>query len=70
MISDMKPNDYITIIPSAALEALKLNELIGRKATLVEEGLTPRHLGWWVRLEGEPYLGEQEWFIPIMSIVR
>ncbi|PWB10498.1 MULTISPECIES: hypothetical protein [Bacteroidales] len=64
----MKQNQEITIIPSIALQELRLNDLIGRKAVLVEEDLLPKHLGWWVSLIGEDYLGEREWFIPLSSI--
>lgn len=64
----MKQNQEITIIPSIALQELRLNDLIGRKAVLVEEDLLPKHLGWWVSLIGEEYLGEREWFIPLSSI--
>ena len=64
----MKVGQVITIIPSVALAELRLNDLIGRKGTLVEEDLLPKHLGWWVALEGEQYLGETEWFTPLNSI--
>ena len=64
----MKPNQKITIIPSFVLQELRLNDLIGREAVLVEEDLLPKHLGWWVALIGEEYMGEREWFIPLSSI--
>jgi len=64
----MKVGQKITITPSVALEELRLNDLIGRQGTLVEEDLLPKHLGWWVALDGEQYLGETEWFIPLSSI--
>lgn len=64
----MKIGQKITIIPSIALQELKLNDLIGRTGVLVEEDLLPKHLGWWVAIDGEEYLGEREWFIPLNSI--
>lgn len=65
----MKANNEITIIPSSELTAMRLDELVGRKAILVEEDLQPKHYGWWVSLIGPEYLGEREWFIPLASIV-
>lgn len=66
----MKTGQLITIIPSFALSELKLDGLIGRHGRLVEEDLRPKHLGWWVALDGEAYLGEIEWFIPLSSIIE
>lgn len=65
----MKAKTEITIIPSAELTAMRLSELAGRNAVLVEEDLQPRHYGWWVSLIGPEYQGEREWFIPLASIV-
>lgn len=48
---------------------MRLSDLAGRKAVLVEEDLQPRHYGWWVSLIGPGYQGEREWFIPLASIV-
>lgn len=66
----MNTGQKITIIPSFALQELRLDDLVGREAILVEEDLLPKHLGWWVALIGEEYLGEREWFIPLSSIVE
>lgn len=66
----MKTGDKITIIPSIALEELRLKDLAGQHATLVEEDLLPKHIGWWVSLDEGEYLGEREWFIPLSSIVQ
>lgn len=64
----MTRNQEITIVASQELDELRLADLVGRKGILVEEDLLPRHLGWWVELKGEAYLGEREWFIPLKSI--
>lgn len=66
----MKVDQEITIIPSVDLTELRLDDLVGRKATLVEEDLLPKHLGWWVALVDGEYLGEREWFIPLNSIFK
>lgn len=66
----MNTGQKITIIPSFALQELRLDDLVGREAILVEEDLLPKYLGWWVALIGEEYLGEREWFIPLSSIVE
>lgn len=65
----MKAGQTITIIPSNTLQELRLNDLVGRKAVLVEKDRRPKRLGWWVALVGAPYLEEQEWFIPSNSIM-
>ena len=62
----MNINDKVTIIPSVTLKETKLEDLIGREGTIVElcyrkDGSVR---GAWIELEGEPYLDEQEWFIP------
>ncbi len=61
----------IVIQPSAALLELSLGDLVGRKANVVEilvdnEGNVR---GCWASLIGEPYLEDQEWFIPYSSFV-
>lgn len=63
----MKAGQKVTIIPSIALDQLRLTDLVGREVRLLEEDLFPKHLGWWVELD-EEYLNEKEWFIPISSI--
>ena len=62
----------ITIIPSVALEEMGLMELIGRSATIVEilEHPDGTIRGCWAVLDGEPYQGEEEWFIPFSSFVE
>lgn len=66
----MKQQSKVTIIPSVTLEECKLNDLIGRQG-IVEEVCyradgTIR--GCWISLIGEPYLDEQEWYIPTNSL--
>lgn len=65
--------DIVTIAASDDLSELKLNNLIGRKGKVVEVlYCNDRHTvrGVWVELLGEPYLNEQEWYIPSKSIVK
>lgn len=65
----MKEGDIIVILHSIALHEMKLRALAGRKAFVVEvvrDGDIER--GCWVQLEGEPYEGEREWFIPQISV--
>ena len=64
----MKPGDTIYIIPSLSLKYLRLEELVGRTATIVEvRGSFDNIKGCWVELPQE-YLGEIEWYIPYNSI--
>ena len=66
----MKINDIVTIIPSITLTETRLEDLIGREGTIVElcyrKDGTIR--GAWISLIGDPYLDEQEWYIPSDSI--
>ena len=55
----------INIIASAALSEIRLDDLIGAKGVIVENG--PHNNGAYVKLE-RPYLNEEEWFIPKDSI--
>jgi hypothetical protein len=68
----MKINDKVTIIPSVTLTEAKLEDLIGREGNVVEicyrKDGTIR--GAWVSLIGEPYQGEQEWYIPSNSFME
>lgn len=64
----MKPGEYILIIPSIALNELKLEELVGLTARIVEvNGDYDNIRGCWVELPIK-YLGEREWYIPYNSI--
>ena len=65
--------DIVTIAASDELSELRLTDLIGRKGKVIEvlykkDGTTVR--GAWLELLGEPYLNEQEWYIPSKSIVK
>lgn len=66
----MKKDDIVTIIPSVTLTETRLEDLIGREGTIVElcyrKDGTIR--GAWISLIGDPYLDEQEWYIPSNSI--
>ncbi len=63
----------ITIVASEELSELKLSELVGRKGIVKELRYHPfgsRPRGAWIELIGEPYLDEQEWYIPEKSIMQ
>lgn len=61
----------ILILPSFALSELKLDALVGRKATIIEilKDKYGNIRGCWACLKGEPYLDKKEWFIPYSSFV-
>lgn len=64
----MKPGNTILIIPSIALSNIRLDDLVGLGATIVEvctKGDVV--IGCWADIHHE-YLGETEWFIPYNSI--
>lgn len=66
----MKLQTKITIVPSRALGLYCLESLVGRTGEVVEnrydsEGV---YKGSWVKIDGAPYRGEQEWYIPRDSI--
>lgn len=64
----MKPGDIIIILPSAALTLLRLEDLAGVRAKIVEvRGSFDNIKGCWVELQFT-YLGEREWYIPYNSI--
>ncbi len=64
----MKAGDTILILPSYSLIEMKLEALIGCKATIEEAvGAFDDIRGCWVSLP-EEYLGEKEWYIPYYSI--
>ena len=68
----MQYGQKITIIPSVALSEMKLQELAGKEATVIEVVERPDGTirGCWVELNGFRYEGEQEWFIPFSSFVE
>lgn len=67
----MKINDTVTIIPSSTLSEARLEDLIGRKGTVVEVNYRKDGTirGAWVELDGQPYQDEQEWYIPSNSLM-
>ncbi len=65
----MKIGDTILILPSDGLIEMQLMELAFRRGKIVEIRRNWMGIyGAWVELEGEPYIDELEWFIPIESI--
>ena len=65
---NMKPGDTILILPSIALDNMRLGALAGLTATIIEiNGTFDNVKGCWVTLPGF-YLGEREWYIPYSSM--
>lgn len=63
--------DKVKIISSPELCEMRLEDLIGRCGKIVEplyDRTTGVIRGAWIELDGEPYLQEQEWYIPITSL--
>jgi hypothetical protein len=61
----------VTIISSPELSEMKLEDLAGRQGEIAEpvyDKTTGVIRGAWIKLNGESYLQEQEWFIPITSL--
>lgn len=65
----MKEGQKIYIIHSVALSEMHLDGLVGRHANIIEILKHPDGSirGCWACLDGEPYDGEQEWYIPFSS---
>mgnify|MGYP001136246596 FL=1 len=65
----MKIGTVINIKPSEALSLMRLNELIGKEATIIQDLTSIGRLnkGYIVELT-EPYMEEVDWFIPQESI--
>lgn len=65
-------DNLITIVESDELAEIRLTDLVGRKGKIVQPHYILAHplklKGAWVELEGKPYMGEQEWYIPEKSI--
>lgn len=72
LVINMKNGQRIHIIPSVALTEMKLEGLIGRSAKVSEILERPDGTirGCWAVLEGSPYEGEQEWYLPFSSFVE
>lgn len=72
LVINMKNGQRIHIIPSVALTEMKLEGLIGRSAKVSEilERPDGSVRGCWAVLEGSPYEGEQEWYLPFSSFVE
>ena len=58
------------IVPSRELSDMKLSVLGGRKGVVTEDMCSHKRInqGYIVRLIGEAYLEEEEWFIPSTSV--
>lgn len=68
----MQIGNTITILPSFTLTSLRLDDLIGKQAVVVEircckNKKREKIYGCWVKLSS-PYMEEEEWFIPYSSI--
>jgi hypothetical protein len=65
----MKIGTVINIKPSEALSLMRLNMLIGKEATIIQDLTSIGRLnkGYMVELT-EPYMEEVDWFIPQESI--
>lgn len=64
----MKAGETIMILPSWALTEMRLEQLVGKEAKILEVvGRFDNIKGCWVELP-ESYLDEVEWFIPYNSI--
>lgn len=65
----MVKNAYVTIVASAELTELKLDELVGRRGLVVEDlsGNDRKNKGGLVLLE-EAYQDEFVWFIPQSAV--
>lgn len=64
----MQPGDTILILPSYALTMMRLEDLVGREATVVKVVYhQDRILGCWAQFSSR-YLEESEWFVPYNSI--
>lgn len=65
----MELGNTILILPSEELARMQLMELAFRNGEIVEICRNRNGIfGAWVKLEGDPYLDEEEWFIPVESI--
>lgn len=64
----MKEGDTILIIPSCALQEMRMEQLVGTRATVTKIVMNNDILrGCWVRLP-YPFMNEEEWYIPYISI--
>ena len=66
----IKDGSVVTIKPSEALSIMRLDNLIGREATIIQDltSIARLNKGFMVELT-ESYMDETEWFIPIESII-
>lgn len=72
MKDTIKAGDSVRINPSQALDEMRLTEIAGRKALVLETLTSPtrKNKGYMVKLSYGEYLGEKIWFIPAESIHR
>ncbi|MDC1812099.1 hypothetical protein POZ03_16695 [Bacteroides uniformis] len=66
----IKEGSIVTIKPSEALSIMRLDYLISREATVIQDltSIARLNKGFMVELT-EPYMDETEWFIPMESII-
>lgn len=66
----IREGSNVVIVPSRELSDMKLSVLGGRKGVVTEDMCSHKRInqGYIVRLIGEAYLEEEEWFIPSTSV--
>lgn len=66
----IKEGSIVTIRPSEALSIMRLDYLIGREVTIIQDltSIARLNKGYMVELT-ELYMDEKEWFIPMESII-
>lgn len=67
----IREGSNVLIVPSDELSAMKLANLEGRRGVVIESMNHPgrRYKGYIVRLAEGTFLGEDEWFVPVASVV-
>lgn len=76
MKKTFEENESVNITKSSDLSAAGLGALAGRQGIVTEvkmdvearNGAKKDNRGYWVKLAGEPFQGESEWFIPWLSV--
>jgi hypothetical protein len=69
-IDFMERGETIFIKETKELADIKLEKLANRKG-VIEDTVTNwenKITGYWIKLDGNPFEGEQEWFVPANSI--
>lgn len=68
----IKVGSIVSIVDTDDLRGSGLSELKDRTGMVIEDlcGKRTSNRGYWVRLVGQEFLGEKEWFIPEKSVVE